>query len=71
MQAGAGDAKGDRRWGALPVVKSVVDNGIEDQAVAHEGGPPEFEHVDWLQDGVWTTEVAETERERLQITQLC
>lgn len=45
-------------------MKSVVDNGIEDQAVTHKGWPPEFEHVNWLQDGVWTTEAAETESQR-------
>lgn len=33
-------------------MKSVVDNGIEDEAVTHKGWPPEFEHVNCLQDGV-------------------
>lgn len=43
----------------LPVLKRVVNYGIEDKAVPNRGWSPEFEHIHRLQKGMPITQTAE------------
>lgn len=49
---------------ALPRLKGVVDNGIEDKPVSNCGRAPELEHIHGLEDGVRMTQAAEGDKKQ-------
>lgn len=48
----------------LPVLKRVVNYGIEDKAVPNRGWSPEFKHIHRLQEGMPMTQTAEQTKEK-------
>lgn len=49
---------------ALPGLKCIVDNGVEDKAISHCRWSPELKHVHGLQKGVCSTEAADETKGR-------